>query len=146
MSRQNILEAKKPLLFWLIRRVEVCTPFLSHQYLSKHRPSIQTPTISSQVIRGKVPLRMECAPAFNYARTPHHLSIIPDDSIPNCGEGSVQTKALFYTDVLSLDLRFVAESNLQTTPTPAIQFERLDLRSQGHLAESAYCDFTLEEG
>ncbi len=84
---------------------------------------------------------MECASAFNYARTLHHPSIILDDSIPN-----TQTKTLFHTDALSLDLRFVAESSLQSTLAPAMQFERLDLRNQSQLGESAYCDLTLEDG
>lgn len=39
----------KPLLHWLVRRVEVT--------------------------RGVVPIRMECAPAFNYARDQHQTSV-----------------------------------------------------------------------
>jgi len=39
----------KPLLHWLVRRVEVT--------------------------RGTMPMRMECIPAFNYARDPHETSV-----------------------------------------------------------------------
>ncbi|KAJ7719174.1 glycoside hydrolase family 15 protein [Mycena olivaceomarginata] len=65
---------KKPLLPWLIRRVEV--------------------------IRGVVPLRMECAPAFNYARSKHTTSIVQSASPAST------TKAVFESDALALDLRY----------------------------------------
>lgn len=46
---QKIDGTAKPLLHWLVRRVEVT--------------------------RGSMPIRMECAPAFNYARDPHETSV-----------------------------------------------------------------------
>ena len=49
LPRQAHASPNKPLLHWLIRRVEVT--------------------------RGRVPLRVEIAPAFNYARDPHKASV-----------------------------------------------------------------------
>lgn len=43
------VNANKPLLFWLVRRVEV--------------------------IRGRVPIRVECCPAFDYARQAHETQV-----------------------------------------------------------------------
>ncbi|KAH9948315.1 glycoside hydrolase family 15 protein [Amylocystis lapponica] len=59
LPRQPSSAKARPLLAWLIRRVEV--------------------------IRGVVPLRVECAPAFNYARAPHttHLSALENVAEPN---------------------------------------------------------------
>ncbi|KAH6907503.1 glycoside hydrolase family 15 protein [Coprinopsis sp. MPI-PUGE-AT-0042] len=95
----------KPLLQWLIRRVEC--------------------------VRGTLPLRMECAPAFNYARDAHTTTIVEDDTIPLpvecadivddcCNEGSTDEnpheckkttkhlKAVFDSPSLTMDLRWVA--------------------------------------
>lgn len=84
-----------------------------------------------------MPVRVECCPAFNYARNPHKTSIILDDSVPDTAssvptspeastgyiqggrasrqqghherEREPQKKVLFESDGLSLDLRYVAE-------------------------------------
>lgn len=64
-----------------------------------------------------MPVRMECAPAFNYARDAHATSIVPDDSIPDVSSTSDnqstsepgQKKVLFRSESLTLDLRYVAE-------------------------------------
>ncbi|KIJ59288.1 glycoside hydrolase family 15 protein [Hydnomerulius pinastri MD-312] len=109
-------ESTRPLLFWLIRRVEV--------------------------IRGTVPLRVECAPAFNYARDKHTTAFVPDDSIQYCK----QTKALFKSENLNLDLRFVAESTLENVPTPKVDLEYLDLSGKGHLGPATSCNLVLSEG
>lgn len=80
LPRQHV-GTTKPLLPWLIRRVEV--------------------------IRGHIPLCMQCAPAFNYARDEHRTSIVDDASTL----GS-QKKVLFESPRLSLDLRYVTESTM----------------------------------
>ncbi|KIJ55275.1 glycoside hydrolase family 15 protein [Sphaerobolus stellatus SS14] len=122
----------KPLLFWLIRRVEV--------------------------IRGKVPLHMECAPAFNYARSAHRLAFRPDTTSdpsndlppgPNSKTSIPSTtKALFLSPdaKLNLELRYVPESAADDVPLPKVDFKSLDLRPQGHLGLSACADMELSIG
>ena len=34
-----------------------------------------------EAIRGSVPVRMECYPAFNYARDPHKVELTPDGAV-----------------------------------------------------------------
>ncbi|KAJ7202147.1 glycoside hydrolase family 15 protein [Mycena pura] len=115
LPRQAVLPTatKKPLLPWLIRRVEV--------------------------IRGKVPLRMECAPAFNYARSKHTTAIVPASS----PEGT--TKAVFTSDALALDLRYVLDNGMSCAP-PSLELELLDLSEKGHLGLGVKADMLLVEG
>ncbi|KAL5482311.1 hypothetical protein ACEPAI_8905 [Sanghuangporus weigelae] len=134
LPRQSDPEAKKSPLFWLIRRVEV--------------------------IRGAMPMRMECCPAFNYARSKHEATLVPDDSIPDPGltsspkspespgdkvAHSPQMKALFRSEELSLDLRYVAEGHAEV-PAPPVELELLDLFDKGHLGLGVCCDLNLAEG
>lgn len=72
------------LLPWLIRRVEC--------------------------IRGALPLSMQCAPAFNYARSTHTTSIVADDSILPSSTVQPQQKVIFESKELTVDLRYVIES------------------------------------
>ncbi|TFY53353.1 hypothetical protein EVJ58_g9498 [Rhodofomes roseus] len=102
LPRQAKSAPTKPLLTWLIRRVEV--------------------------IRGTMPLRMECAPAFDYARAPHTMEIVADASIPTIYSSSSPAphkKVLFASARanLALDLRYVAESLLDNVDVPAVQLE-----------------------
>ncbi|KAJ2918764.1 hypothetical protein MD484_g1664, partial [Candolleomyces efflorescens] len=53
--KSSLAKPSKPLLQWLIRRVEC--------------------------VRGRLPMQMQCAPAFNYARDAHVTTLIDDDSI-----------------------------------------------------------------
>ncbi|KAH9046509.1 glycoside hydrolase family 15 protein [Lactarius hengduanensis] len=119
LPRNPAAAAHKPLLHWLIRRIEV--------------------------VRGYQSLRVECAPAFNYALAQHHTSLVPDDSIPAVGRDA-QKKALFESDDLSLDLRFIAESVIDGVPSPSVEFQTLDLRSRGHKGLSVSADLDLVEG
>ncbi|KAJ7674021.1 glycoside hydrolase family 15 protein [Mycena polygramma] len=116
LPRQAVLPAatKKPLLPWLIRRVEV--------------------------IRGEVPLRMECAPAFNYARSKHSTSIVPSASPENT------TKAVFQSDAMALDLRYVPESTMANVAPPSVNLNLLDLSHKGHLGLGVQAEMTLVEG
>lgn len=102
-----------------------------------------------QAVRGVFPLRVECAPAFNYARSKHTLKIIPDLSIPTTDNApTAHEKALFSSSEagLALDLRYVAESSLAGVPEPQIELKELDLTKQGHLGLSTYCELELHEG
>lgn len=91
---------------------------------------------------------MECAPAFDYARAPHHTSIVDDHSIPCGGNDGApkQQKALFESDLLSLDLRFVAESTVENVPVPDVELQLLDLTKRGHKGPAISVDLALEEG
>ena len=96
---------------------------------------------------------MECAPAFNYARSQHKTEIIIDTSIPqrsNPTSPSIEhhMKALFTSSEaeLDLDLRFVPESSLDNVSSPEIQLEMLDLREKGHLGLSVFSECELVEG
>lgn len=95
-----------------------------------------------KVIRGTLPLRVECAPAFNYARDRHTTEIVVDDTIPFQN----QNKVVFSSPNLDLDLRYVAESTIDNVPAPEVNLEILDLSSQGHLGPATYCDLSLVEG
>ncbi|KAH9982232.1 glycoside hydrolase family 15 protein [Lactifluus volemus] len=122
LPRNPAATAQKPLLHWLIRRVEV--------------------------VRGKQSMRVECAPAFNYARAEHRTSLVPDDTIPTNGERTpeIQKKALFESSNLTLDLRFIAESLIDGVPSPAVELRTLDLRPWGHKGISICVDLDLVEG
>ncbi|KAF7973524.1 hypothetical protein HWV62_14948 [Athelia sp. TMB] len=117
LPRNPPSETNTPFLFWLIRRVEV--------------------------VRGTFPIRVECAPAFDYARGKHTTTIVDDDS----QLGSIgHKKVLFESEKLKLDLRYVAESTMDDVPSPVVDLKELDLTSKGHLGLSAYCDLDLHEG
>ncbi|CAL1713826.1 unnamed protein product [Somion occarium] len=124
LPRQPSSNTARPLLSWLIRRVEV--------------------------VRGSISLRMECAPAFNYARSPHTLEIIPDLSIPvpDTTPDHIHNKALFSSSEakLELDLRYVLESSLAGVPEPNLELQVLDLTEKGHLGHSVFCNLELIEG
>ncbi|KAJ6480355.1 glycoside hydrolase family 15 protein [Mycena sanguinolenta] len=116
LPRQPVLApiTKKPLLPWLIRRVEV--------------------------IRGVVPLLMECAPAFNYGRSKHTTAIVAAESPEST------TKAVFQSDSLTLDLRYVPESTTTSVAAPVINLDLLDLSQKGHLGLGVQAEMTLKEG
>jgi hypothetical protein len=100
------------------------------------------------VVRGKQPIRVECAPAFHYALAEHRTSLVPDDTIPANSENSSdkQKKAVFESNDLTLDLRFVAESVIDGVPSPSVHLHTLDLRPYGHKGLSICVDLDLTEG
>ncbi|KAI6027945.1 glycoside hydrolase family 15 protein [Pisolithus microcarpus] len=116
LPRHESGDSPAPPLFWLVRRVEV--------------------------IRGVASLRMECAPAFNYARDGHTTEFLPDDSVQYCH----QKKVRFRSPSLELDLRYVAEATLDNVPTPEVKIDYLDLLNKGHLGPAMCCDLSLVEG
>ncbi|CAE7222876.1 unnamed protein product [Rhizoctonia solani] len=112
------IAANKPLLFWLIRRVEV--------------------------IRGRVPIRMECCPAFNYARDAHETQFVNDDSQQ---PGVSQEKIVFRSRDLTLDLRYVVDTVPDIDVSkPQVTLRPLDLRPKGHKGVGVSVDLDLEEG
>jgi hypothetical protein len=89
-----------------------------------------------------MPIRVECAPAFNYARSQHTTELVQDDSIPN----AAQNKALFKSEHLTLDLRYVAENTTECVTLPNVNLQLLDLTKKGHLGPGVYADLNLMEG
>jgi len=92
---------------------------------------------------------MQCAPAFNYARDAHTITIIEDTSIPvSLTHNQIpQKKVLFESENLWLDLRYVVEATESCTyPPPAIELSTLDLTSKGHKGLAAYASLQLHEG
>ena len=109
----------KPLLPWLIRRIEC--------------------------VRGSLPILVQCAPAFNYARSAHVTTIVDDESLPD----GLQKKALFKSDELSLDLRYVTECSQNASEdvhVPEVTLKLLDLSAKGHKGPAVQSSFTLTEG
>lgn len=130
--------AHKPLLDWLIRRVEVCIPCPLDIIPSRLK--------SLQVIRGRMPIRVECAPAFDYARDSHETSIVKDTSISVKPGVTAQCKALFESQNLTLDLRYIAESEIEGVGVPEIELKELDLSARGHKGKAVCVDMDLTEG
>ncbi|KAI0747485.1 glycoside hydrolase family 15 protein [Fomes fomentarius] len=118
LPRQSSNATARPLLHWLIRRVEV--------------------------IRGKMPIRVECAPAFNYARSSHTTEILIDTSLPI----GPHHKALFASSEanLTLDLRYLGESSLDNVGEPEIELHELDLEAKGYKGTGVWTEITLREG
>ncbi|WVO15208.1 hypothetical protein L204_102857 [Cryptococcus depauperatus] len=95
-------------------------------------------------IRGKVPFRMECAPAFNYCRDKHTTEIVPDDSSASL---TVQgSKAVFTSPSLILDLRTITWSSEACVSGPTIKLKVENLANRDLLGPSVTCNFELEEG
>jgi len=144
LPRQTSNTSGRPLLHWLIRRVEVSSlhpcAFPAGDLASRSRSPIQ-------VIRGVFPLRVEVAPAFNYARDKHDAHVLTDRSVPgHLDNASPHKKALFVSENLSLDFRYIPESVADGVPAPEVDIQLLDLTEKGHLGLSASADLNLVEG
>ena len=88
---------------------------------------------------------VQCAPAFNYARSAHITTFVEDESIPD----GVQKKALFKSDELSLDLRYISECSQNASEdvhAPEVILKLLDLSAKGHKGPGVQSSFTLKEG
>lgn len=125
-------------MHWLIRRVEVSLPI----------PPQRVTILLFQVIRGTFPLNVQVAPAFNYARDKHDTYLLPDHSVPGCLDHPTtpHNKALFVSENLSLDFRYISESVVDGVPVPPLDLQLLDLTKKGHLGLSASINLNLEEG
>ncbi|PIL34777.1 hypothetical protein GSI_02564 [Ganoderma sinense ZZ0214-1] len=130
LPRQPSSATARPLLAWLIRRVEV--------------------------IRGTMPIRVECAPAFNYARSPHTTTLETDTSVALAAPSSPSSpssapphlKAVFDSPDagLKLDLRYVSEYTLDDVGEPGVQLHYLDLEEKGHKGQGVWTEILLKEG
>ncbi|KAM0787591.1 hypothetical protein ACM66B_003660 [Microbotryomycetes sp. NB124-2] len=87
------------------------------------------------VIRGSLTFTMECAPAFNYARSSHETKVSQD----------LDEAKFTCPEHVDLDLRFVA-SNGHRDHVPEVKLELLDLSDRGHKGLGVTSTFTLEEG
>lgn len=96
-----------------------------------------------EVIRGTVPFRLECAPAFNYCRDKHETTLERDDS---SHAQSHDDHAVFRSKSLHLDLRYFEGSTDTCTTDPHIKLEIEDLSSRGLLGPAISSNFELEEG
>ncbi|WVR06789.1 hypothetical protein IAU60_003824 [Kwoniella sp. DSM 27419] len=95
-------------------------------------------------IRGTVPFRMECAPAFNYCRDKHTSELVEDDSVT--AECDHTVKGLFTSPSLSLDLRYFATSTDECVSDPKIELKVEDLKERELLGPAITSEFQLEEG
>jgi len=107
---------QKPLLPWLIRRVEC--------------------------VRGSLSINVECAPAFNYARNAHVTTIVDDHTVllPK------HKKGLFESADLTLDLRYIAETTTEDVDVPVVRLTTLDLSAKGHKGLAIQAFVHLIEG
>ena len=96
------------------------------------------------VNRGKVPFRMECAPAFNYCRDKHETVFEEDKTVASEHRNHTE-KVLFKSKDLTMDLRYFVESDDDEVPCPQITLDKVDLE-RGLLGESIVSEFDLEEG
>ncbi|GAA6027557.1 hypothetical protein JCM8097_007921 [Rhodosporidiobolus ruineniae] len=90
-------------------------------------------------IRGTLTFELECAPAFNYARSAHttHLDNKARKADFKCPEH------------LDLDLRWVVSNGdhpLEGQKEPVVEMDYLDLSERGHKGQGVTCRFTLTEG
>jgi hypothetical protein len=102
-----------------------------------------------QVIRGRMPIRTDCAPASNYAQSPHKTSFVSHDSTSDS-----HPKAFFVSlaaDVwagLALDLRVVPGvlPDFSECDAPRVALEELDLRARGHRSAGVCTELAMCEG
>jgi hypothetical protein len=118
--------APKPLLQWLVRRVEC--------------------------IRGRLPILIQCAPAFHYGMHDHATTIVDDESVPIAiPHGTQQKKAVFESENLTLDLRYVVENTGAASTDggitlPEVSLDFLDLSAKGHRGLAVQSLVELTEG
>ena len=98
-----------------------------------------------------MPIRVECAPAFNYARSSHTTEIIIDTSVASSTPSSPQGchyKALFTSEEaeMTLDLRYIAEATFENIATPTVELHELDLSEKGHKGKGVWTEIVLREG
>ncbi|ORX35652.1 Six-hairpin glycosidase-like protein [Kockovaella imperatae] len=95
-------------------------------------------------IRGKVPFRLNCSPAFNYCRDKHTAELVKDDSmVPGCTH---EHKVLFKSKDLELDLRYLTYTSDDSVKPPQVELEIADNTERGLLGPSCMATFELEEG
>lgn len=90
-----------------------------------------------------MPIRVECAPAFDYARASHTTEIIHDESKIDCAG---EQKALFTSKNLKLDLRYISESSLDCVKAHPVELKLLDLENKGHKGKGVYVELEMRTG
>ncbi|EJU03813.1 Six-hairpin glycosidase [Dacryopinax primogenitus] len=91
-------------------------------------------------IRGTVPIRVECAPAFNYARDAHTAEVVHDDNVIS----DTQDKVVFFSQSMKMDLRYVVDASESCGAVPSVSFDLVTFKE--HLGPAAVCDIKLEDG
>jgi hypothetical protein len=116
--------------------------------MPRPRPSVEAKPLFPyivrriEVVRGTVPLRMECYPAFNYCRDPHQTTLINDDLVDGF---SGQKKVHFKSKNLDLELRwFVEAGETEKAPNLDVVIDRQSA-DRGLLGPGVYSDFSLQE-
>lgn len=125
MPRPSPSSKDKPLLPWLVRRVEV--------------------------IRGTLPFRLECFPGFDYARQAHTTTLEDDTSAEELPDGQHRKKAVFKSDLITMELRAVSGCNEDTgacvgLPDADIDFQLDTSAWPRHKGPGVVSLFTLQEG
>lgn len=117
----------KPLLPWIVRRVEV--------------------------IRGTLDFRLECFPAFDYARKEHETQILDDTNAAKISQSNdYRKKAVFKGDGMVMELRAMTGCNPDlalsdgANSLPTINFKRDTASWPRHKGPGIVAEFTLTEG
>ncbi|KAL1920219.1 uncharacterized protein VTP21DRAFT_1365 [Calcarisporiella thermophila] len=110
--------SSKPLQHWLIRHV--------------------------QVNRGEFTFRVECFPAFNYARDPHETIIEPYTTTSICCNSFVgDQRTVFKSQGLVMDLRYFVRCGEGDKPHVELKLE--DRSHLGHKGKGVVAEITLRE-
>ncbi|TEB27330.1 Six-hairpin glycosidase [Coprinellus micaceus] len=103
LPSSNVLQTK----FMNEKGVVSVTDFLPRPSASSNKPLLQWLIRRVECVRGTLLIQMQCAPAFNYARDAHVTTLIDDDSIPTDLDGQLPLKGnvrkKVYEEVLSED-------------------------------------------
>lgn len=115
----------KPLLPWVVRRVEV--------------------------IRGALDFRMECFPAFDYARAEHTTEIVDDEKCAKTRGGQSRKKAVFRSKLMTMELRAISGCNpdvgtCSIDDLPELKFVTDTSAWPRHKGPGVVCEFHLKEG
>lgn len=118
-------KSDKPLLPWLVRRVEV--------------------------VRGTLPFRLECFPGFDYARQAHTTTLEDDETAEKLPKGEYRKKAVFKSDLMTMELRALTGCNEDTgacvgLPDADIDFQIDSTTWPRHKGPGISSVFTLSEG
>lgn len=92
-------------------------------------------------VRGKARMRMECLPAFDYARDAHTTEVVP------AAENGGVWRAVFTSSSLRMELLAVVESD-ETTGDPAFELQNDTSKAifPRALGTAAFAEFDLAEG
>lgn len=119
LPSSNVLQTK----FMNDEGVVSVTDFLPRPSASSNKPMLQWLIRRVECVRGTLPMQMQCAPAFNYARDAHVTTLVDDDSIPADIEGQLPLETSppnkIYQDVLSETFGQHARAHTSSTSSDA---------------------------